>query len=85
VAQALPGVPHQLCQFHFLREAARPIFEADHRAKTVLERHARGRAPDRTGCGGTTDPRAAVVQGYCAACTGQRRTRPCHRLCRSPR
>jgi len=28
VAQALPGVPHQLCQFHFLREAARPIFEA---------------------------------------------------------
>jgi len=25
VAQALPGVPHQLCQFHYLREAARPI------------------------------------------------------------
>jgi hypothetical protein len=23
VAQALPGVPHQLCQFHYLREAAR--------------------------------------------------------------
>src|SRR4029079_2133028 len=25
VEQALPGVPHQLCHFHFLREAARPI------------------------------------------------------------
>src|SRR4029077_5115645 len=25
VAQALPKVPHQLCQFHYLREAARPI------------------------------------------------------------
>src|SRR5947208_1085640 len=29
VAQALPGVPHQLCQFHYLREAAKPIYEAD--------------------------------------------------------
>src|SRR5262245_20204931 len=33
VAAALPGVPHQLCQFHYLREAARPIFEADRNAK----------------------------------------------------
>ena len=33
VEQALPGVPHQLCQFHFLREAAHPIFEADRHAK----------------------------------------------------
>src|SRR6185312_6908735 len=41
VAQALPGVPHQLCQFHFLREAARPIFEADRHAKTVLKKHVR--------------------------------------------
>ena len=24
VALALPGVPHQLCQFHFLREAGTP-------------------------------------------------------------
>src|SRR5215211_6751202 len=29
VGLVLPGVPHQLCQFHFLREAAHPIFEAD--------------------------------------------------------
>jgi hypothetical protein len=33
VAAALPEVPHQLCQFHYLREAARPIFEADRHAK----------------------------------------------------
>jgi len=25
VAQALPKVPHQLCHFHYLREAAKPI------------------------------------------------------------
>jgi hypothetical protein len=34
VRQALPGVPHQLCQFHYLREAALPIFEADRHANT---------------------------------------------------
>jgi hypothetical protein len=33
VAQALPGVPHQLCHFHYLREAAAPIVEADRHAK----------------------------------------------------
>src|SRR3954452_14671278 len=29
VARALNGVPHQLCHFHYLREAATPIYEAD--------------------------------------------------------
>jgi hypothetical protein len=29
IASALPGVPHQLCQFHFLREAALPVYERD--------------------------------------------------------
>jgi hypothetical protein len=36
VAQALPGVPHPLCHFHDLREAARPIYEADRHAKKEL-------------------------------------------------
>ena len=33
VARALSGVPHQLCHFHYLREAAKPIYEADRHAK----------------------------------------------------
>src|SRR3989442_8805896 len=37
IAAALPGVPHQLCQFHYLREAARPIYEADRHAKKELK------------------------------------------------
>jgi hypothetical protein len=41
VAQALPDVPHQLCQFHYLREAARPIWEADRHAKKELKKHVR--------------------------------------------
>ena len=39
VQRALPGVPHQLCQFHFLREAARPIYGADRHAKVQLKKN----------------------------------------------
>ena len=45
VAKALPGVPHQLCQFHYLREAALPIYEADRHAKKVLKKKVRGVRP----------------------------------------
>jgi hypothetical protein len=41
IAQALPGVPHQQCHFHYLREAARPIYEADRHAKKELNTTAR--------------------------------------------
>jgi len=37
VARVFPGVPHQLGQFHYLREAARPIFEADRHAKPARQ------------------------------------------------
>jgi hypothetical protein len=33
VAGVFPDVPHQLCQFHYLREAGRPIWEADRHAQ----------------------------------------------------
>jgi transposase-like protein len=42
VAQALPGVPHQLCPFHYLREAAKPVVEADRHAKKELKKRVRG-------------------------------------------
>jgi hypothetical protein len=38
VSVACPGVPHQACQAHCLREAAKPIFEADRALKTDLKR-----------------------------------------------
>src|SRR6201989_678334 len=67
VEQALPGVPHQLCQFHFLREAARPIFEADRHAKKELKKHIRGVRPIERSVEGASDPQAVVVHVYCAA------------------
>ena len=45
VAAALPGVPHQLCHFHYLRAAAQPIYEADRHAKKELKKQLRGVRP----------------------------------------
>ena len=70
VAKALPGVPHQLCQFHYLREAGRPIYEMDRHAKKELKKHVRGirpieRAVEAKAAGG--DEQAQAVLGYCSA------------------
>jgi hypothetical protein len=67
VAQTLPGVPHQLCHFHYLREAARPIAEADRHAKKELKKRVRGiRTLERT-AEQEDDVEAEIVRGYCAA------------------
>jgi hypothetical protein len=67
VKQALPGVPHQLCQFHYLREAARPSYEADRHAKKELKKQLRGiRAVERQ-AEARADVEAKVVQGYKAS------------------
>ncbi len=67
VAEALPGVPHQLRQFHFLREAAHPVFEADRHAKVELKKQVRGVRPIERALEGRADPAAEVARGYCAA------------------
>ncbi len=67
VEQALPGVPLQLCQFHYLREAATPVYEADRHAKVQLKKKVRGVRPIERRVEGRDDPEAEVVRGYCAA------------------
>ena len=67
VARVLPGVPHQLCQFHYLREAAKPLYEADRHAKTQLKKHVRGVRPLERALEGRTDAEAEAVRGYCLA------------------
>ncbi len=34
-----PEVPHQVCQFHALRDASKPAFEADRKVQTALRKH----------------------------------------------
>ena len=66
VAEAFPGVPHQLCQYHALREAAEPLWEADRHLLVQAKKELRGlreveertRRPDQPE---PTDPASAVV------------------------
>ena len=67
VATALDGVPHQLCHFHYLREAATPIYEADRHAKVQLKKKVRGIRPIERKVEGRADAEAEVIRGYCAA------------------
>ena len=67
LACVFPGVPHQLCQFHYIREAALPIYEADRHAKKELKKQVRGVRPIERSVEGRNDELADVVQGYCAA------------------
>jgi hypothetical protein len=74
VASALPGVPHQLCHFHYLREAALPVYEADRHAKKELKKQVRGVRPieraleaREAAAGPAGDPVAAALRGYCLA------------------
>ncbi len=67
VRRALPGVPHQLCQFHFLREAARPIYEADRHAKVQLKKNLRGIRKIERRLGARNDQHAGVLTAYCLA------------------
>src|SRR4051795_11714106 len=72
VAKALSGVPHQLCHFHYLREAAKPISEADRHAKKELKKRVRGirrieRQAEKAAESDPADEESEIVRGYCAA------------------
>ena len=63
VALVLPDVPHQLCQCHYLREAAKPIFEADRHAKQELKKRVRGVRPLERALEGREDEEATAIRG----------------------
>jgi hypothetical protein len=67
VATVLKGVPHQLCHFHYLREAALPVYEADRHAKVQLKKKVRGIRPIERKLEGRDDAEAETIRGYCAA------------------
>jgi hypothetical protein len=67
VQAVLPDVPHQLCHFHYLREAAKPVYEADRHAKKELKKHLRGVRPIERSLEQGNDAEADAIRGYCLA------------------
>lgn len=63
VASALPRVAHQLCHFHYLREAAKPIYEADRHAKKELKKRVRDIRPIERQVEGRADREAQAIRG----------------------
>jgi hypothetical protein len=67
VQQVLPDVPHQLCQFHYLKEAAKPIVEADRHAKTELKKYTRGVREIERSLSTREDQESKTIRSYCLA------------------
>ena len=67
VQRVLPEVPHQLCQYHYLKEAAKPITAADRHAKTQLKQYVRGVREIEQEVAPRDDTVAATIQSYCLA------------------
>jgi ATP-dependent Clp protease ATP-binding subunit ClpA len=42
IREVFPGTPHRYCANHFLRDVAKPILEADSRAKVQMRQKVRG-------------------------------------------
>jgi hypothetical protein len=67
VAQEFPGIPHQLCHFHFLSNIARPIAEMDRALKVDLKKRVRGIRSVEKKIAFRNDEKARVIRRYCEA------------------
>lgn len=67
VAFVFPEVPHQLCQFHYLKDAMKPFYEADRHAKTQLKKQLRGVRPIERAVEEHASAENEAIRDYCLA------------------
>jgi MULE transposase domain len=67
VRVVFPKIPHQLCQLHYLKDAAKPIVQADRHAATQLKAQVRGIRPIERALEARTDEAAETARDYCLA------------------
>ena len=67
VEMALPEAAHGLCHFHYLKEAAKTVYEADRHAKKELKKRVRGVRAIERAVTDAAESTTEVVQGYCQA------------------
>jgi hypothetical protein len=67
VHHKLPTVPHQICQYHYLRDVAQPVSEADRHMKKELKKKIRGIRDLERQAEQSLTKEAQVVADYCLA------------------
>src|SRR5258706_14258947 len=67
VAFVFPNVAHQRCQFHSLKDATAPLYDADRHAKTELKKQLRGVRPIERALEEHPTPENEAIRGYCLA------------------
>lgn len=70
VEVALPGIAHGLCHFHYLKEAAKVIYEADRHAKKELKKQVRGIRQIERSINEFDQAQSEAIRGYCLAVRG---------------
>ena len=67
VQHKLPMVPHQICHFHYLKDVAQPLCEADRHVKKELKKKIRGIRDLERQAAQSSTKEAQVVADYCLA------------------
>jgi hypothetical protein len=67
VHHKLPTVPHQICQYHYLKDVAQPVCEADRHVKKELKKKIRGIRDLERQAENSPSKEAQVVADYCLA------------------
>jgi len=80
VASVLPDVPHQLCQFHYLRDLAAPLADADRELTKEIKRQTRGIGALERELAASDDDDAQLASEYCLAVRTVVRANGCYPL-----
>ena len=76
IKRQLPEIPHQLCQYHYLKDLAQPACEQDRQLKKELKKKIRQIRPIEVAAQQSDKtPEAQIVQDYCLAIRTVMRTR----------
>ena len=76
IKRQLPEIPHQLCQYHYLKDLAQPACEQDRQFKKELKKKIRQIRPIEVAAEQSDQtPEAQIVQDYCLAIRTVMRTR----------
>jgi hypothetical protein len=67
VKSKLPGVPHQICHYHYLKDLAQPVSELDRHLKKELKKKIRGVRDVERKAEESASPQSQVVADYCLA------------------